>query len=88
MKNTSIWIDEKGNIAHRYQKLHLFDMDVKDGPSMRESDTVEAGNEIVAPFDTIVGKVGLMICFDVMSLSFRLLGNVLTVLSSGFPNCR
>lgn len=88
MKNTSIWIDEKGNIAHRYQKLHLFDMDVKDGPSMKESDTVEAGNEIVAPFDTVVGKVGLMICFDVMSLSYRLLGNVLTDLSSDFPNCR
>jgi len=31
---------------------------------MRESTTIEAGNEILPPFDTVVGKIGSMICFD------------------------
>lgn len=31
---------------------------------MKESDTIEPGNEILPPFDTALGKLGLMICFD------------------------
>ncbi len=31
---------------------------------MKESATIEAGNEILPPFETAVGKVGAMICFD------------------------
>lgn len=40
VKNTSIWIDEKGNITHRYQKIHLFDVDIKNGPILKESEYV------------------------------------------------
>ena len=54
-----------GLIGSRYQKLHLFDVDIKDGPVLKESNSVEAGTEIVAPFETVLGRVGLMICFDV-----------------------
>ena len=68
MKNTSIWIDEEGDIVQRYQKLHLFDVDIKDGPALKESNTVEKGSSILPPFDTPVGRVGLTICFDVRSL--------------------
>jgi len=64
IKNTSIWIDEEGRIIERYQKLHLFDMDLKHGPRARESDVFEEGNEIPKPFKTPVGLVGLLICFD------------------------
>jgi deaminated glutathione amidase len=38
IKNTSIWIDEEGEIVERYQKLHLFDMNLKHGPRARESE--------------------------------------------------
>jgi predicted amidohydrolase len=38
IKNTSIWIDEEGKLVERYQKLHLFDMDLKNGPTARESE--------------------------------------------------
>jgi predicted amidohydrolase len=64
LKNTQLWIDEKGNIAQRYQKIHLFDMDQENGPSMKESDSVEPGQEIIKPFDTVIGKIGSSICFD------------------------
>jgi predicted amidohydrolase len=37
VKNTLLWIDEEGNITQRYQKIHLFDVDIKGGPSLRES---------------------------------------------------
>lgn len=65
VKNTSIWIDEHGEIVQRYQKIHLFDVDIKDGPVLKESNSVEEGSCILPPFNTVLGRVGLMICFDV-----------------------
>lgn len=38
IRNTSLWISENGEIIQRYQKLHLFDMNIKDGPQARESE--------------------------------------------------
>ena len=38
VKNTLLWISEDGEIVQRYQKLHLFDVSVKDGPQIRESE--------------------------------------------------
>ncbi|XP_014552219.1 hypothetical protein COCVIDRAFT_30388 [Bipolaris victoriae FI3] len=64
VKNTLIWITPQGEIAQRYQKLHLFDMDVKDGPQMKESDGVERGLDLGHPFDSPVGRIGMQICFD------------------------
>lgn len=72
IKNTVIWINEQGEIAHRYQKIHLFDVDIKDGPVLKESQSVEPGMKIEPPFETAVGRVGAMICFDVSFLSFFL----------------
>ena len=37
VKNTLIWIDEKGDILERYQKVHLFDVEIKGGPVLKES---------------------------------------------------
>ena len=37
VKNTGLWIDEHGEIVHRYQKIHLFDVDIQDGPVLKES---------------------------------------------------
>lgn len=37
VKNTLIWIDQEGKIAQRYQKIHLFDVNIKDGPVLMES---------------------------------------------------
>lgn len=67
VKNTVIWIDEEGKITQRYQKIHLFDVDIKNGPVLKESNGVERGMEIQPPFETGVGKVASTICFDVSS---------------------
>lgn len=37
VKNSLIWIDEQGSIAQQYQKVHLFDVDIKGGPTLKES---------------------------------------------------
>jgi len=65
VKNTSLWIDEAGQISQRYQKVHLFDVEIEGGPVLKESNGVEKGMEILPPFETKIGRVGLMICFDV-----------------------
>lgn len=66
MKNTLVWIDAQGKISQRYQKNHLFNMDLSSegGPKMCERDTIEPGKEIVPPFQTDIGKIGLCMCFD------------------------
>jgi predicted amidohydrolase len=64
VKNTLLWIDATGCITHRYQKLHLFDVDVKNGPQLKESNGVERGFSIIDPFPTPLGNVGMQICFD------------------------
>lgn len=37
VKNILIWIDEHGKITQKYQKIHLFDVDIKGGPVLKES---------------------------------------------------
>lgn len=50
---------------HRYQKLHVFDIDLRPhGPKIRESDSTEPGPEVVHPYQTPLGNVGSLICFD------------------------
>ena len=64
LKNTLIWIDAHGDLTQRYQKLHLFDVEIEGGPVLKESDSVQPGSAILPPFETELGKVGHLICFD------------------------
>ncbi|MGC9954457.1 MAG: carbon-nitrogen hydrolase family protein [Rhizomicrobium sp.] len=61
--NRSFLIDPKGFIAARYDKIHLFDVDLPSGETYRESNTVAGGGHAVAA-DLPWGKVGLTICYD------------------------
>lgn len=62
--NTSFSFDKEGNIIGRHRKVHLFDIDVKDGIRFMESDTLTAGEDMTV-IDTEFCKIGVAICYDV-----------------------
>jgi len=58
-------INAQGDCVARYDKMHLFDVDVDDATgSYRESATMAPGNEPVV-VDTPIGRLGLAICYDI-----------------------
>ncbi len=61
--NRAFLLDAAGSVVARYDKLHLFDVSLRDGEAYRESDVVRPGDRaVVAP--TPWGLVGLSICYD------------------------
>ena len=62
--NRGFVIDREGEIRARYDKLHLFDVDLPTGESWRESNVYSAGKGVVLVNGTPVGKLGLTICYD------------------------
>ena len=62
--NRSFLIDPAGEIIARYDKIHMFDVDLANGESYRESHTYSPG-ELAAVADLPWGRVGLTICYDV-----------------------
>ena len=62
--NRGFVIDREGNIRARYDKLHLFDVDLPTGESWRESNVYSAGKDVVLVNGTPIGKLGLTICYD------------------------
>ena len=64
VRSASLVFNPEGELVKRYDKIHLFDVDVGDAQgSYRESDTFSAGSDIVN-IETPVGNIGLTICFD------------------------
>ncbi len=61
--NRSFLLDPKGRIAGSYDKIHMFDVTLPDGESIRESRVYRPGTRaVVAPLPW--GKLGLSICYD------------------------
>ena len=61
--NRSFLIDRKGDVVARYDKIHMFDVDLAGGESYRESNTYRAG-ELAIVSDLPWGRLGLTICYD------------------------
>ena len=61
--NRSFLIDDTGAIRARYDKIHLFDVDLATGESWRESSAYGPGEQVVAA-DTPWGRMGFSICYD------------------------
>jgi predicted amidohydrolase len=61
--NRAFLIDPKGEIAARYDKIHMFDVDLAGGESYRESRSYVAGESAVLA-DLPWGRLGLSICYD------------------------
>lgn len=56
-------LDADGAIRARYDKIHLFDVDLGTEEPYRESDTILAGGRTVVA-DTPFGRMGLSVCYD------------------------
>lgn len=63
LTNTSLLISNDGDIAARYDKIHLFDVKLSADREYRESEVIDAGRAPVAA-ETPWGIVGLSVCYD------------------------
>ena len=78
--NRSFLIDESGEIVARYDKIHMFDVDLASGESYRESRNYRPG-EVAVTADLPWGRLGLTICYD---LRFPALYRALAEAGSAF----
>ncbi len=63
LANRSFLIDPAGRVAARYDKIHMFDVEVPDGQSYRESKAYQPGGTAVLA-DLPWGRLGLTVCYD------------------------
>jgi predicted amidohydrolase len=61
--NRSFLIDRRGEVVARYDKIHMFDVDLANGESYRESRTYRPGDLAIVS-DLPWGRIGLTICYD------------------------
>lgn len=85
--NTSVLFGPRGDRLAEYRKIHLFDVDISPETRFAESDTIRAGDAVVAVSTDLV-TVGLSICFDLrfswLYRELRLRGAELMVVPSAF----
>ena len=62
--NRAFVISSSGDVAARYDKIHLFDVDLTNGETWRESNTFTGGSEAIV-VDIPHAKLGVSICYDV-----------------------
>lgn len=61
--NTSVLLDADGKISATYRKIHLFDVNISEGPQLQESRHTAPGRQTVVA-DSAVGRLGLSVCYD------------------------
>jgi predicted amidohydrolase len=64
LANRSFLIDATGGIVARYDKIHMFDIDLPGGESYRESNAYKPGDGTVVA-ETPWGRLGMTVCYDV-----------------------
>jgi len=81
--DTSFVISKLGKIVSTYRKIHLYD-----ALGFRESDKMLSGSKISKPVKTSIGKVGMMICYDLrfpeMSRTLATAGSEILVVPSAW----
>lgn len=86
LHNRSVLFDDRGAMVATYDKVHMFDVELSDGATYKESANFEPGADAVIA-DTPFGKLGLTVCYDVrFAYLYRLLAQagaeILTVPSA------
>jgi deaminated glutathione amidase len=61
--NRSFLIDRRGEVIARYDKIHMFDVDLANGESYRESRNYRAG-DLAVVVDLPWGRLGVTVCYD------------------------
>jgi predicted amidohydrolase len=86
VRNSCLVYDDKGKVVARYDKIHLFNLDLGN-EHYHEEATIEPGKKIVT-VETPFGKLGLSICYDLRFPElFRAMGDVdIIVLPSAFTD--
>src|SRR6202451_1776532 len=64
LANRSFLIDGRGGIVAKYDKIHLFDIDLPNGESIRESNAYRPGERSMIA-ETPWGRLGMTVCYDV-----------------------
>ncbi|HTT78390.1 MAG TPA: carbon-nitrogen hydrolase family protein, partial [Stellaceae bacterium] len=64
LANRSLLIDAAGAIVARYDKIHMFDIDLPGGESYRESNAYRPGHDTVVA-EMPWGRLGMSVCYDV-----------------------
>ena len=81
--DTSFVIDKLGKVISTYRKIHLYD-----ALGFRESDKMTSGSKITKPVKTSLGKIGMMICYDLrfpeMARSLAVAGSEILVVPSAW----
>lgn len=64
--NTALLVDPNGKELSRYHKVHLFDVNLPDGNTYRESNTIMAGQNLPPIYTSPeLGNLGFSVCYDV-----------------------
>jgi predicted amidohydrolase len=61
--NSCAVVNPEGQLVSVYRKIHLFDVDIPGGATLKESAATTRGEDMLA-VDTSIGRVGLSICYD------------------------
>lgn len=81
--DTAFLIDQKGKIVSVYRKIHLYD-----ALGFKESNKLEPGSSITHPVNSKIGKLGMMICYDLrfpeMSRTLSSLGSQVLIAPSAW----
>ena len=89
--NRSFLVGPKGDVLYKYDKIHLYDVNLPNGDVYRESDTYKSGNKaIIAEIKKNKIKIGLTICYDLrfphLYQDLAVNGAEIIVVASAFSN--
>jgi len=86
VRNSCLVYDDKGIQVARYDKIHLFGLDLG-AEKYHEEDTIESGDQIIV-VETPFGRIGLSVCYDLRFPElYRAMGNVdMIVVPSAFTD--